>query len=74
MVDNLKIEANKQEENLAEKQAKAAKALDLIGETMKNANIHKGKMEKLKEQTASENRTLMERYEVFEQAVLEINK
>jgi dynein heavy chain 2 len=46
---------------LAEKQAKANSALQMITETMRNANTHKVEMESLKEQTERENLQLMER-------------
>lgn len=72
VVDNLKSEATKQEEKLAEKKSKASSALDLIGETMKNANIHKGKMEKLKEQTESESKVLLERKKAIDKELAEV--
>lgn len=57
----LKIQAMKQQENLAEKQSKANNALDMISATMKNANVHKQEMETLKMKTESENEQLMKR-------------
>lgn len=57
-VSSLKQEAAEQKEKLADKQAKAAAALDQISETMKNANVHKGEMEKLKEQTVKESQMI----------------
>jgi dynein heavy chain 2 len=60
----LKSQAAGQEHKLAEKQAKANSALQMITETMRNANTHKVEMESLKEQTERENLQLMERYVV----------
>lgn len=61
IVDKLKKEAASQKEKLAEKQLEASSALNLIGETMRNANTHKEKMEKLREQAVLESKQLTER-------------
>lgn len=61
MVTELKKKAAEQQEKLAEKQAKANTALDMISNTMNNANTHKEKMEVLKQQTELENQQLMKR-------------
>lgn len=62
MVDKLKSEANSQEVLLAEKQAAANNALEMITETMRSANTQKSEMESLKERTEKENKILMARY------------
>nr|CAD7430089.1 unnamed protein product [Timema monikensis] len=59
VVDSLKSEAANQEQRLAEKQAKANSALQMITETMRSANSHKTEMECLKEQTEKENQQLV---------------
>lgn len=64
-MDNLKKEAAKQKEKMAEKQLKASSALNLIGETMRNANTHKEKMEELRKQAVLESQELTERYSEF---------
>lgn len=61
VVSELKKKAAEQQEKLAEKQAKANTALDMISNTMNNANTHKEKMEVLKQQTELENQQLMKR-------------
>lgn len=58
MVDTLKLEAAEQGKLLAEKQAKATTALEMITETMSNANAHRGDMDQLKVQTEKENNIL----------------
>lgn len=65
VVDALKSQAAGQEQKLAEKQAKANSALQMITETMRSANTQKVEMESLKEQTERESLQLMERYVVF---------
>ena len=62
VVDALKSQAAVQEQQLAEKQDKANSALQMITETMRDANSHKGEMESLKDRTERENVQLMERY------------
>lgn len=61
VVAKLKSDANKQEELLAEKQAAANNALEMITETMRNANTQKSEMESLKEHTEKENQLLIAR-------------
>ncbi|KAJ9599677.1 hypothetical protein L9F63_026473 [Diploptera punctata] len=61
VVDALKSQAAVQEQKLAEKQEKANSALQMITETMRNANTHKVEMESLKDRTERENIQLMER-------------
>lgn len=62
MVDTLKLEAAEQGKLLADKQAKATAALEMITETMTNANAHRGDMDQLKIQTEKENQLLQVRY------------
>lgn len=61
MVDTLKLEAAEQGKLLADKQAKATAALEMITETMSNANAHRGDMDQLKMQTEKENQILQTR-------------
>lgn len=61
VVAELKVKASEQQEELAEKQGKANTALDMISNTMKNANTRKEEMEILKKNTEKENLTLMQR-------------
>lgn len=61
-MDKLKSDANVQEELLAEKQAAANNALEMITETMRSANTQKSEMEVLKDNTEKENQILMARY------------
>lgn len=61
VVSRLKAEAAKKETVLAEKQEEANRALQLITDTMKNANDQKVQMEALKEQTLRENKKITER-------------
>lgn len=61
VVSRLKAEAAKKETVLAEKQEEANRALQLITDTMKNANDQKVQMETLKEQTLNENKKIAER-------------
>lgn len=63
VVSKLKAEATEQEVRLAEKQEEANRALQLITNTMKNANDQKVQMENLKEQTLKENQIIAERFE-----------
>lgn len=72
VVDTLKGQAAQQEAKLAEKQSKAAEALDLIGETMRNANLHKGEMEKLKGETENKSVVLKERKKEIELELAEV--
>ena len=59
---SLKAEAAEQEVKLAEKQAAANSALEMITATMRSANTHKVEMEALKEHTERENQLLISRY------------
>lgn len=61
IVADLKVKAAQQQDKLAEKQSKANAALDMISNTMKNANNHKEEMEVLKQHTEKENQLLMKR-------------
>lgn len=72
VVAKLKESANEQKRKLAEKQAKANTALDMITTTMENANVHKEKMETLKQQTEKENVLLMKRKKEIEQELAEV--
>lgn len=62
VVTHLKGEAAKKEAVLGEKQGEANKALELITDTMKNANDQKVQMEALKDQTVMENKKIAERF------------
>ena len=48
----------KQEKELAEKQSEANEALQMITDTMRNANTQKGHMEELKDKTLKEEKDL----------------
>ncbi|XP_034239710.1 cytoplasmic dynein 2 heavy chain 1 [Thrips palmi] len=72
LVDKLKSDANIQEELLAEKQAAANNALEMITETMRSANTQKSEMEVLKDNTEKENQILMARKREIEQELVEI--
>ncbi|XP_063237932.1 cytoplasmic dynein 2 heavy chain 1 [Bacillus rossius redtenbacheri] len=72
IVDTLKVEANEQEKKLAEKQAKANAALQMITETMRSANTQKVEMESLKEQTERENQQLVVRKKAIDEELAEI--
>lgn len=61
VVKKLEKEAAEKEVVLNEKQNEANKALQLITDTMTNANQHKSQMENLKEQTMRENEKIAER-------------
>ncbi|CAG9863949.1 unnamed protein product [Phyllotreta striolata] len=54
MVKELKENAAEKQTKLAEKQAKANSALNMITNTMKNANVHKEEMEHLRSKTEEE--------------------
>ncbi|KAJ8926444.1 hypothetical protein NQ314_021233 [Rhamnusium bicolor] len=62
LVKELKKKAAEQQNKLEEKQSKANAALDMISNTMKNANSHKEEMESLKSKTEEENKQLIKRY------------
>lgn len=72
VVAKLKESANEQKKTLAEKQAKANSALDMITATMENANVHKEKMENLKQQTEKENELLIKRKKEIEIELAEV--
>ncbi|KAJ3658130.1 hypothetical protein Zmor_009888 [Zophobas morio] len=72
LVARLKQKAAEQQNKLAEKQAKANTALDMISNTMKNANTHKEEMEVLKQQTEDENRQLIVRKQEIELELAEV--
>lgn len=61
VVKKLESEASEKEKVLDEKQSEANKALQLITDTMTNANQHKTQMENLKDQTVEENKKIAER-------------
>ena len=72
VVKHLEEEAAKKEVILNEKQGEANKALQLITETMKNANEHKIQMETLKDQTIRENEKIAERKVAIDRELAEI--
>lgn len=67
---DLKLKAAEQQEKLAEKQSKANAALDMISNTMENANTQKQEMEILKRNTENENEQLSKRSGVYLQILL----
>ncbi|XP_047109239.1 cytoplasmic dynein 2 heavy chain 1 [Schistocerca piceifrons] len=72
VVDSLKSEADIQQKELAEKQAKANTALQIITETMHNANSHKGQLVMLKEQSEKKNQELTIRKKEIDAELAEI--
>ncbi|RZC33069.1 cytoplasmic dynein 2 heavy chain 1 [Asbolus verrucosus] len=72
LVAKLKQKAAEQQNKLAEKQAKANTALDMISNTMKNANSHKEEMEVLKHKTEGENQQLITRKKEIEIELSEV--
>ncbi|KAJ8984389.1 hypothetical protein NQ317_003537, partial [Molorchus minor] len=72
LVKELKQKAAEQQEKLAEKQSKANAALDMISNTMKNANSHKEEMENLKSKTEEENKQLIKRKREIEVELSEV--
>ncbi|TRY75069.1 hypothetical protein TCAL_08574 [Tigriopus californicus] len=72
VVHKLKAEAAIQEKELAEKQAEANEALQMITDTMKNANTQKGEMENLKSKTLEEEKNLNVRKKEIEVEMAEI--
>ncbi|CAH1986240.1 unnamed protein product [Acanthoscelides obtectus] len=72
LVKKLKQEAVEQQVKLEEKQSKANTALDMISNTMKNANTHKEEMEVLKNKTEQENQKLMRRKKEIEIELSEV--
>ncbi len=72
VVHKLKAEAAEQEKALAEKQNEANEALQMITDTMRNANVQKGEMEDLRGQTLQEERNLNERKKEIDVEMAEI--
>ena len=72
VVKKLKGEAAIQEKELAEKQHEANEALQMITDTMRNANIQKTDMEGLKGETLKEEKILNERKKNIELEMAEI--
>ncbi|XP_068211563.1 cytoplasmic dynein 2 heavy chain 1 [Palaemon carinicauda] len=72
VVSKLKAEAAGQEKILGEKQEEANRALQLITDTMKNANAQKVQMESLKDQTLLENEKIAERKKNIDAELAEI--
>ncbi|XP_069942834.1 cytoplasmic dynein 2 heavy chain 1 isoform X1 [Cherax quadricarinatus] len=72
VVSELKAEAAEKEAVLAEKQSEANHALELITDTMKNANAQKVQMETLKDQTVNENKIIAERKKAIDEELAEI--
>ncbi|CAG9831197.1 unnamed protein product [Diabrotica balteata] len=72
LVKELKQDAIEKQEKLAEKQSKANSALDMISNTMKNANVHKEEMEVLKGKTEEENVQLERRKKDIEAELAEV--
>ena len=72
IVAKLKKEAAVQEEVLAEKQGEANQALQMITDTMKNANTQKSEMQGLKANTLKEEKSISERKKVIDEELKEI--
>nr|XP_040568861.1 cytoplasmic dynein 2 heavy chain 1-like [Lepeophtheirus salmonis] len=72
VVEKLKEEAAIQEKELAEKQREANEALQMITDTMRNANLQKGEMEDLRVQTLEKEKNINERKKVIEIEMIEI--
>ena len=72
VVKKLKAEAAVQEKELAEKQHEANEALQMITDTMRNANMQKTDMEGLKGDTVKEEKVLNERKKNIELEMAEI--
>ncbi|KAG5876642.1 hypothetical protein JTB14_012987 [Gonioctena quinquepunctata] len=72
MVEDLKQKAVEKQGMLEEKRSKANTALDLISNTMKNANSHKEEMESLKIKTQEENTQLVKRKKEIETELAEV--
>ncbi|KAF2899875.1 hypothetical protein ILUMI_06311, partial [Ignelater luminosus] len=72
VVAELKLKAAEQQEKLAEKQAKANAALDMISNTMKSANTQKQEMEVLKQHTEKESLQLGKRKKEIEAELSEV--
>ncbi len=72
VVRQLKSEAAEQEAQLAEKQQEANEALQMITDTMRNANLQKGEMEDLRGQTLKEEKHLNQRKKEIDLEMAEI--
>ena len=72
VVAKLKKEAAVQEKILAEKQGEANQALQMITDTMKNANTQKSEMQDLKTNTLKEEKSIAERKKVIDEELKEI--
>ena len=72
IVAKLKKEAAVQEKILAEKQGEANQALQMITDTMKNANTQKSEMQDLKSNTQKEEKSIAERKKLIDEELKEI--
>ena len=72
VVAKLKKEAAAQEVILAEKQGEANQALQMITDTMKNANTQKSEMQDLKSSTLKEEKSISERKKLIDEELKEI--
>lgn len=72
IVEELKAEAAEQETILAEKQAEANKAMDMISITLKNSNVQKGELEELRKKTEQEKEILAQKKAAIEVELSEI--
>nr|XP_022905741.1 cytoplasmic dynein 2 heavy chain 1 [Onthophagus taurus] len=72
IVDELKLKASEQQSKLAEKQEMANSALDMISNTMRDANSQKKEMEILKKDTENENVMLQRRQKDIEVELAEV--
>ena len=72
VVAKLKKEAAAQEKVLAEKQGEANQALQMITDTMKNANTQKSEMQDLKSNTMKEEKSISERKKLIDEELKEI--
>ena len=72
VVAKLKKEAAVQEKVLAEKQGEANQALQMITDTMKNANTQKSEMQGLKANTLKEEKSISERKKLIDEELKEI--
>ena len=72
VVAKLKSEAGVQEKRLAEKQGEANNALQMITDTMKNANTQKSEMQDLKTNTLKEEALIQERKKHIDEELREV--
>eukprot|EP00090_Calanus_glacialis_P009483 TRINITY_DN17857_c0_g1_i1.p1 TRINITY_DN17857_c0_g1~~TRINITY_DN17857_c0_g1_i1.p1 ORF type:complete len:1541 (-),score=379.52 TRINITY_DN17857_c0_g1_i1:129-4454(-) len=72
VVAKLKKDAAVQEEILAEKQGEANNALQMITDTMRNANTQKSEMQDLKSSTMKEEREISERKKAIDEEMKEV--